>query len=370
MKKRRRGGGIAARRAAGRATGRASGRAANGWSGGDRVIKLTAERRREAARRRASGAAPTGTTRAGTSRAGASRAGTSRSGTSRSGTARIGPGGRVGAKGRGPEGGGEAIDFHLAACVAAARAGGRVLLDHWGRRGSFAVREKGRNDFVTIADREAEDAIVRLVRARFPDHSIVAEESAPSEGTVGYKWYIDPLDGTTNYIHGYPLFCVSIGLADPQGMRAAVVFDPVRDEMFTAARGQGAFLNGQPIRVARPGRLAQALLVTGIPFRSHDRIEQYLASFRAFMLGSSGIRRDGSAALDLAYVACGRYDGFWEMGLSSWDVAAGSLIVSEAGGVATDFQGRGSYITSGDIIAASPDIHPLMLKVVRDAYGR
>jgi myo-inositol-1(or 4)-monophosphatase len=367
MKKRRRGGGrVAARRAAGRA----AGRAASGWSGGDRVIKLTAERRREAARRRASGASPTGTTRAGTSRAGGARAGTSRKG-----TARIGPGGRVGGKGRGPEGGGlqgggETIDFHLAACVAAARAGGRVLLDHWGRRGSFAVREKGRNDFVTIADREAEDAIVRLVRARFPDHSIVAEESAPSQGTAGYKWYIDPLDGTTNYIHGYPLFCVSIGLADPQGMRAAVVFDPVRDEMFTASRGQGAFLNGEAIRVARPGRLAQALLVTGIPFRSHDRIEQYLASFRAFMLGSSGIRRDGSAALDLAYVACGRYDGFWEMGLSSWDVAAGSLLVTEAGGVATDFLGRNGYIASGDIIVASPDIHPLMLKVVRDAYGR
>jgi myo-inositol-1(or 4)-monophosphatase len=144
----------------------------------------------------------------------------------------------------------------------------------------------------------------------------------------------------------------------------------VRDEMFTAARGQGAFLNGTPIGVARPGKLAQSLVVTGIPFRSVDRLDQYLASFRAFIGQSSGIRRDGSAALDLAYVACGRYDGFWEMGLSSWDVAAGSLIVGEAGGVVTDFVGRAGYIDSGDIVAASPDIHPAMLKIVRDSYGR
>jgi myo-inositol-1(or 4)-monophosphatase len=181
---------------------------------------------------------------------------------------------------------------------------------------------------------------------------------------------VDPLDGTTNFIHGFPMFAVSIGLADAQGMRVAAVFDPVRDEMFTAARGQGARLNGEPIKVARPGRLAHALVVTGIPFRSVDRLEQYLATFRAFIGQSSGIRRDGSAALDLAYVACGRYDGFWEMGLSSWDVAAGSLIVNEAGGVVTDFTGRAGYVESGDIVAASPDVHPAMLKIVRDAYGR
>jgi len=324
--KRRRGAGSAGARAGPRAR-----REAPAWTAGERVVSLTAARRRAAARRRRGRpVAITG--------ASAPEAGT--------------------------------IDFHLATCVASARAGGRVLLDHWARRGSFAVREKGRNDFVTVADRQAEDAIVRLVRSRFPDHSIVAEESAPTEGTLGFRWYIDPLDGTTNYIHGYPLFGVSVGLADAQGMRAAVVFDPVRDEMFTAARAQGAFLNGRPIRVSRPGKLTQSLLVTGIPFRSVDRLEQYLASFRAFMLGSAGIRRDGSAALDLAYVACGRYDGFWEMGLSSWDVAAGSLIVAEAGGVVTDFQGRAGYIETGDILAASPDIHPAMLKVVRETYGR
>jgi len=337
--KRRRGGGPAADRAGGRTR-----RGAPDLTGGARVVSLTAARRRAAARRRRGSSAAGSVTAPG------------------AGSRARGSGGRVAESGT--------IDFHLATCVAAARAGGRVLLDHWARRSTFAVREKGRHDFVTIADHQAEATIVRLVRSRFPDHSIVAEESAPSEGSLGFRWYIDPLDGTTNYIHGYPLFGVSIGLADAQGMRAAVVFDPVRDEMFTAARGQGAFLNGKPIRVARPGRLAQSLLVTGIPFRSVDRIEQYLASFRAFMLGSSGIRRDGSAALDLAYVACGRYDGFWEMGLSSWDVAAGSLLVAEAGGVVTDFQGRAGYIESGDILAASPDIHPAMLKVVREAYGR
>ena len=300
---------------------------------------------------------------------------------------------RAGAGGSGGEGGGEAgaaqgggtvggaIDFHLASCVAAAKAAGRVLLDHWGKRGALPIKQKGRNDFVTAADRRAEEAVLRLLQARFPDHSIVAEESGESKGSgggggaggraaAGYRWFVDPLDGTTNFIHGVPLFGVSIGLADAEGMRAAAVFDPLRDEMFTAARGQGAHLNGTPIQVSRPARLERALLVTGIPFRSLDRVDAYLASFRAFVHEAGGLRRDGSAALDLAYVACGRYDGFWEMGLSSWDVAAGSLLVSEAGGVVTDFRGRPGYIDSGDIVAASPEIHPAMMRVIRDAYGR
>ena len=259
-------------------------------------------------------------------------------------------------------------DFHLAACVSCARAGGRVLMDYWGRQRDYAVREKGRNDFVTIVDREAEAAIVRIVRERFPDHAILAEESPPSEGRLGYRWYIDPLDGTTNFIHGYPLFAVSVGVSDPQGMRAAAVYDPVRDEMFTAARGHGAHLNGEPIRTSPVETLSQALLVTGIPYRSLARLDQYLASLRSFILGASGLRRDGSAALNLAYVACSRYEGFWEMSLSPWDVAAGSLIVREAGGVVTDFGGRDSYIESGDIIAANPHLHASMLRIVRDSY--
>lgn len=263
---------------------------------------------------------------------------------------------------------GRPLDFHLATCVAAARAGGRIVLDSWGRRASFPVREKGRNDFVTAVDHQAEEAIIRLIRARFPDHAILAEESAPVEGRAGFRWYVDPLDGTTNFIHGYPLFCVSVGLADPQGMRAAAVYDPLRDEMFTAARGAGAQLNGRPIRVSSAERLQAALLVTGIPFRSLDRIDPYLASFRAFVLGSSAIRRDGSAALNLAYVACGRYDGFWEMALSPWDIAAGSLIVTEAGGAVSDFRGRVDYLASGDIIAANRSVHPSMIRIVREAY--
>ncbi len=262
-----------------------------------------------------------------------------------------------------------AIDFHLATCVAAARAGGRVLMDYWGKGRSYSVQEKGRRDYVTVVDRESEQAILRLVSERFPDHAIHAEESAPREGSAGYRWYVDPLDGTTNFIHGYPLFSVSIGVADAQGMRAGAVYDPVRNEMFTAARGQGAFMNGTPIRVSGATKLEQALLVTGIPFRSIDRMEEFLQSLRGFMKGASGIRRDGSAALDLAYVACGRYEGFWEMALSSWDVAAGSLIVQEAGGVVTDFLGRGSFMDSGDIVAANPAIHPAMARIVRDAFS-
>ena len=262
------------------------------------------------------------------------------------------------------------IDFHLNACINCARAGARVILDYWGRRATYPIHEKGRNDFVTIVDRRAEEAIVSLIRDRFPDHSIVAEESPPSEGASGYRWYIDPLDGTTNFIHGYPLFCVSVGLADPQGMRAAAVYDPVRDEMFTAARGGGAFLNGRPITVATAEKLSQALLVTGFPFRSLDRLDDYLTSFRSFILGSSGIRRDGSAALNLAYVACGRYDGFWEMSLSPWDVAAGSLLVREAGGAVSDFQGRDDFLKNGDIVAANLNIHPAMLRVLRESMKR
>ena len=262
------------------------------------------------------------------------------------------------------------LDFHLNACVACARAGGRVIMDFWGKRGSFPVHEKGRNDFVTIVDRRAEEAIVSLVRSRFPDHAIMAEESSPTDGTSGYRWYIDPLDGTTNYIHGYPLFCVSVGLADPQGLRAAAVYDPLRDEMFTAARDQGAFLNGKPIRVSAAEKLSQALLVTGFPFRSLDRIDDYLASFRAFILNASGIRRDGSAALNLAYVACGRYDGFWEMTLSPWDVAAGSLLVREAGGTVTGFQGRDEFLETGDIVAANLNVHPAMMRIVRETLRK
>ena len=263
---------------------------------------------------------------------------------------------------------GDAIDFHLAACIMCVRAGGRILMDYWGKQGEFAIEEKGRNDYVTVVDREAEAAILRIVRTRFPDHAIVAEESKPIEGTIGYRWYIDPLDGTTNYIHGYPLFAVSVGIADPQGMRAAAVFDPLRDEMFTAARGRGAMMNGTPIRVSSIKRLAQGLVVTGIPFRSLDRLEVYLASLRSVITEAAGIRRDGSAALNLAYVAAGRYDAFWEMALSSWDVAAGSLIVQEAGGVVSDFQGQDRFIESGDIIAANPEIYSPMLKIVREAY--
>jgi myo-inositol-1(or 4)-monophosphatase len=262
------------------------------------------------------------------------------------------------------------IDFHLSACIACARAGARVILDYWGRRGSLPIHEKGRNDYVTIVDRRAEDAIVSIIRGRFPDHAIIAEESPPSGGRSGFRWYIDPLDGTTNFIHGYPLFCVSVALADPQGMRAAAVYDPLHDEMFTTTRGGGAFLNGRAIRVSTAETLAQALLVTGFPFRSLDRIDEYLAAFRSFMLSASGIRRDGSAALDLAYVACGRYDGFWEMSLSPWDVAAGSLLVREAGGVVTDFQGGADYLTKGDIIAANLNVHPTMLRAIREPLKR
>ena len=278
---------------------------------------------------------------------------------------RAAPGGAATTAGGPGERGGREADFHLASAIQCARAGGRVLLDYWGKRGSLNVREKGRNDFVTVVDREAEAAVVRIIRERFPDHAIVAEESAPRAGTVGYTWYIDPLDGTTNFIHGYPLFSVSVGVADAQGMRAAAVYDPIRSEMFTAARGRGAFLNGAPIRASGAETLARSLLVTGFPFRSLSRLDEYLGSFRSFIIGTAGLRRDGSAALNLAYVACGRYDGFWEMALSPWDIAAGSLLVTEAGGKVSDFSGGRDSMSSGDIVAATPAIHASMVRILK-----
>ncbi|MFQ5877927.1 MAG: inositol monophosphatase family protein [Acidobacteriota bacterium] len=275
-------------------------------------------------------------------------------------------------RGRDPHGrpgaGAPGGDLYLSSCVDCARVGGRVLTDSWGRGRIGPIREKGRRDYVTDVDRRAEEAILRIVRDRFPEHAILAEESPPSEGSVGYRWYVDPLDGTTNFIHGYPLFAVSVAVADPLGMRAAAVYDPLRDEMFTAARGAGARLNGAPIRASAVGDLPEGLLVTGFPFRSLARLDEYLASLRAFLASASGIRRDGSAALNLAYVACGRYDGFWEMSLAPWDVAAGSLIVREAGGTVTDFLALGGFLDSGDIIAANPQLHPAMLKIVQRAY--
>jgi myo-inositol-1(or 4)-monophosphatase len=255
----------------------------------------------------------------------------------------------------------------LRTALEAARLGGEILRRHLEGAPDLAVTEKGRNDYVTRADREAEEAVVSLIRSRHPEHGFRAEESPASPGT-GAEWIIDPLDGTTNFIHRYPFFATSVAVRAEGVLQAGAVYDPVRDEMFAAARGWGATLNGSPIRISGCPDLSGALLVTGFPFRSLAALPRFLDSLERLIRASSGVRRDGSAALDCCYVACGRYDGFWECALSAWDIAAGALIIREAGGVVTDFEGADGFLDSGDIVASSPGMHPAFLGEVRKAF--
>jgi myo-inositol-1(or 4)-monophosphatase len=264
-------------------------------------------------------------------------------------------------------GGGDAALLRTA--LAAARLGGQVLKECLARGGPLGVTEKGQNDFVTRADRESEEAMVSLIRSRHPGHAVRAEESAALSGS-GAEWILDPLDGTTNFIHRYPFFATSVAARVDGALAAGAVYDPVRDEMFAAARGRGATLNGSPVRVSACPRLADALLVTGFPFRSLAILPRFLDSLERLIRESSGVRRDGSAALDCCYVACGRLDGFWECALSAWDIAAGALIVREAGGVVSDFEGGEGFLDSGDIVTSTPSIHGALLDSVRKAFRR
>ncbi len=261
----------------------------------------------------------------------------------------------------------ELREFERVACEAARDAGG-YLAERF-RSAGVQVRRKGLNDFVTECDHEAEARVKRILSARYPDHAILAEEGSPDAGRAPYRWIVDPLDGTTNFIHGVPTFAVSIGMEDPDGLAAAAIYEPVRDELFHGRRGGGAFLNGRPVRCSKPPADNESLIATGFPFRELSRLDAYLRTFEDFVRTTAGIRRAGSAAIDLAYVACGRYDGFWEIGLSAWDVAAGTLLVREAGGVVTDVTGGDRAVTTGDIVAAGPELHGKMLEVTRRHFG-
>ena len=256
--------------------------------------------------------------------------------------------------------------FEEAACMAALR-GGEVLRRRFREGGRLRVETKGLHDFVTEVDRESEGVIVDLIRRRFPDHGVLAEEGSDAAGGSGLRWVIDPLDGTTNFIHGVGVFSVSVALEGPDGLLAGAIHDPIHAETFHARRGGGARLDGRPIACAPTRTLDDALLATGFPFRELGRLDAYLRSFETFVRSTAGLRRAGSAALDLAHTACGRYDGFWEIGLSRWDVAAGCLLVREAGGVVTDVNGGDGYLSSGDVVAAGPSIHDAMLEITRAA---
>lgn len=249
--------------------------------------------------------------------------------------------------------------------IRAARRGATVILRSLDRPDTLQVDLKGRHDYVSSVDREAETAIIETLRTAYPDHEIMAEESG-STGMSDFVWIIDPLDGTTNYLHSFPQVAVSIALSVRGEIQQAVVYDPIRDELFTATRGAGAQLNNRRLRVSRCRTLEQALLGTGFPIRDEKLIEPYLKSFGRFLHRTDGVRRAGAAALDLAYVAAGRLDGFWEFGLQAWDIAAGSLLVQEAGGlVGTPYPGQ-DLLRDGDIVAATPKVYPEMLEVLRE----
>ena len=229
----------------------------------------------------------------------------------------------------------------------------------------LTVQSKSPNDFVTEVDHAAEKAIIEVLRDAFPGHGILAEESGETGPESEFNWIIDPLDGTTNFIHGFPQYAVSIAQTRNGVLEHAVVYDPTSNEMFTASRGSGAFLNDRRIRVSRRTRLNEALLGTGFPFRQFDNVDAYLGMFRELTQKTAGIRRPGAASLDLAYVAAGRLDGFWEMGLSPWDMAAGVLLIQEAGGLVSDLSGEGNFMTTVNVVAGSPKIFGQLLPIIQ-----
>jgi len=248
--------------------------------------------------------------------------------------------------------------------VKAARAAGDIITRNVDRIDTLTIETKSRNDWVSEVDRMAEDAIIRLIKRAYPQHGILAEESGNREGNE-YQWIIDPLDGTTNFLHGFPQYAVSIALKYRDTLDQAVVYDPYKQELFTASKGGGAALNGRRIRVSGLRNLDGALLGTGIPFREEQDLERYLKTMRVLLPGTAGVRRAGSAALDLAYVAAGRLDGFWEFGLNPWDMAAGILLIREAGGIVSDLDGQTNYMKNGDILTGGPKVHTAMLKAIK-----
>jgi len=249
----------------------------------------------------------------------------------------------------------------------AARNAGEVILASFGRA-SLQVEKKGVADFVTEVDRAAEAEIRQTLAEACPDHGFLLEEGGEVAGKSDAVWYVDPLDGTTNFIHRFPFFSVSLGLVKAGEVVVGVVYDPLRNEMYSAEKGGGTWLNGIAVKVSKAAALDAALLGTGFPFRAREHLDTYLDLFKRIFLGAAGVRRAGSAALDLAYVACGRTEGFFELALSPWDVAAGSLLVREAGGRVSDFHGGEGYLHGGDIVASNGSIHEELLVRTRAVY--
>lgn len=249
--------------------------------------------------------------------------------------------------------------------IRAARRAGSIIVRNFGRVDAADAVRKGYNDFVSEVDRQAEAAIIDTIHKAYPGHGILAEESG-AHGQAEYVWVIDPLDGTTNFLHGFPVFSVSIGVKHKGRLEHGVVYDPLRQEIFSASHGGGAQLNDRRIRISRCRSLKDALLGTGFPFRELKHLDVYMGIFRELLTKTVGIRRPGSAALDLAYVACGRLDGFWEFGLKEWDIAAGALLVREAGGFISDFSGNEDYLSSGDVVCGTDKVFPALLSIIQE----
>ena len=253
----------------------------------------------------------------------------------------------------------------LTIAVKAARNAGSIINRASLDLGALKVRSKTYNDYVSEVDHAAERAIIDTLLEAYPNHAILAEESGASGNDGDNLWIIDPLDGTTNFLHGFPQYCISIALKQRGQISQAVIYDPNRNDLFTATRGSGAFLNDRRLRVSTRVRLQESLIGTGLPFRDFTHLDTYLAMFKDMLKKTSGLRRPGSAALDLAYVAAGWYDGFWEIGLSKWDIAAGSLLVHEAGGLVGDFEGNETWLETGNIVAGNPKLFAQILQVLK-----
>jgi myo-inositol-1(or 4)-monophosphatase len=265
----------------------------------------------------------------------------------------------------------QALHPMLNTAVKAARAAGKVINRASLDLDRLKVSTKSPRDFVTEVDQAAEEAIIDTLLAAYPGHAILAEESGSSRGARDseYVWIIDPLDGTTNFIHGLPVYAVSIALAHRGQVQQAVVYDPTRNDLYFASKGRGAFLNDRRLRVSKRTRMAESLIGTGFPFRKGDDFKRYLQIFEDVMQHCAGLRRPGAAALDLCYVAAGYYDGFFETGLNPWDVAAGSLMITEAGGLVGNFTGEADYLYQREVVAGNPKIYAQMVSLLSPYTG-
>jgi myo-inositol-1(or 4)-monophosphatase len=246
----------------------------------------------------------------------------------------------------------------------AAREAGKIINRASQDVGSLKIQTKDYNDFVSEVDRGAEQAIIDVLKSAYPTHGFLGEESGETNSDAESIWIIDPLDGTTNFLHNFPAYCISIALQEKGVLTQSVIYDPVRNDLFTATKGRGAFLNDRRIRVTNRSKLQESLISTGFPFKDYSYLDTYLDIFKDMIKKTSGIRRPGSAALDLAYVAAGYSDGFFEINLSPWDIAAGALLVQEAGGIVGDFEGNESWLKSGNIVAGNPKVFGQMLQVI------